>query len=579
MQQLKIGGYIRVSTEEQASLVDGSLDNQKYRIKAFVEVKNIQEPNWGNVVEFYIDDGYSAKDTRRPAFQKMMTDLKQGKINLILVPDLSRLSRSISDFCGILELLKQSNSSFLSIKEQFDTSTPAGKMMLYNMINLAQFEREQTAERVALGCHSRAMRGLLNGGQEILGYSKVPEQKNTYVINEHEIEIVRTIFKKFLEQGSLNRTIAALEEIGIRPKVKQNRKERLVERGYWTHQTLGSLLRNPAYIGMREVNRKYKFKEQRTLKPHQKYQLVKASWPGIIEKDLFESVQFSLDENKKSERRRLASAEKRVFFASGIVRCADCGRPLIGQSAHGRVNVHRYYVHSYSKGDTITCSIRRIRAEDVEVSLSKHISKILADGQYLDSVADRIVSQAKELDATSKDQMKHLQKELQGAEEEMEAAFKFQVSAKKGAESEKFLMTKLDELGKRKSALEKGILELEASKPSITSLSNVRKDLENRVRLVSKGWSKLSAAQQKRTLRHLIHQLFVGPQGIDIFYYSNAFSEGMTPAGLLTEQKNTTKMLPFRTLGTGKIDSKLKIQNCLSASLVTSPGIEPGSTV
>ena len=77
--QLKIGAYTRVSTEEQASLVDGSLDNQKYRLTSFVDLKNVQEKNWGKIVEHYVDDGYSAKDTRRPAFQRMMSDLKKEK--------------------------------------------------------------------------------------------------------------------------------------------------------------------------------------------------------------------------------------------------------------------------------------------------------------------------------------------------------------------------------------------------------------------------------------------------------------------------------------------------------------------
>lgn len=103
-----------------------------------------------NVADVYSDEGLSAKDTKRPAFQRMMRDIRKGRINLILVTDLSRLSRNILDFCLLLEELKKYNAKFLSLKEQFDTSTPAGEMMVFNMINLAQFERKQTAERVSL---------------------------------------------------------------------------------------------------------------------------------------------------------------------------------------------------------------------------------------------------------------------------------------------------------------------------------------------------------------------------------------------------------------------------------------------
>src|ERR1035437_9972310 len=141
----KIGAYIRVSTEEQAAAIEGSLDNQRYRLKVFLDLKLAQDKSWGDIIEFYVDDGYSAKDTRRPAYQRMMTDIKKKKIDLILVTDLSRLSRNIFDFCKLMGDLENVGAQFLSLKEQFDTSTPAGKMMIYNMINLAQFEREQVS--------------------------------------------------------------------------------------------------------------------------------------------------------------------------------------------------------------------------------------------------------------------------------------------------------------------------------------------------------------------------------------------------------------------------------------------------
>lgn len=91
----------------------------------------------------------SAKDTRRPDL-RMMKDIREVKINVILVTDLSRLSRNVLDFCLLLEELKKYNAKFLSVKEQFDTSTPAGEMMILNLINLAQFERKQASERVAI---------------------------------------------------------------------------------------------------------------------------------------------------------------------------------------------------------------------------------------------------------------------------------------------------------------------------------------------------------------------------------------------------------------------------------------------
>ena len=117
--QRRIGAYLRVSTEEQANIIEGSLDSQKHRLNSFVEIKNAQEGKWGKITEFYIEEGLSAKDTRRPQFQKLMSDIRKSKIDLILVTDLSRLSRNMLDFLLLLEEIKKYNTKFLSVKEQF----------------------------------------------------------------------------------------------------------------------------------------------------------------------------------------------------------------------------------------------------------------------------------------------------------------------------------------------------------------------------------------------------------------------------------------------------------------------------
>jgi site-specific DNA recombinase len=126
----KIATYIRVSTEEQAMRTEGSLESQKHRLNGFVDIKNMQQTSWGTVIESYIDEGLSAKDTKRPALQRMLRDLKNGRVDMVLVTDISRLSRSIRDFCDLIDIFKDTKTQFLSLKEQFDTTTAAGEMML-----------------------------------------------------------------------------------------------------------------------------------------------------------------------------------------------------------------------------------------------------------------------------------------------------------------------------------------------------------------------------------------------------------------------------------------------------------------
>lgn len=271
----KIGLYLRVSTDEQALRHEGSIENQRHRLVAFVDMRNMHEAGWGRVVETYVDDGYSAKDTNRPAFQRMMRDVRKGKINMIFVTDLSRLSRNIKDFCVLLEDLQKFKARFLSIKEQFDTTTAAGEMMIFNLMNLAQFERKQTSERVSLNFHARAMRGLRNGGALILGYDKDPAHPSSLKVNEKEADDVRSLFAMFKEEGTLGRLATRLNQTLIRPKSLNRKNCRHNTKGIWSPQSLHNLLRHPAYVGLREINKANRDKDQEYLRPYERYQTVK----------------------------------------------------------------------------------------------------------------------------------------------------------------------------------------------------------------------------------------------------------------------------------------------------------------
>lgn len=185
MQPLRIGVYLRVSTDDQVNVFEGSLESQKYRTDEFVRFKNSQsrEP-WGEIVDYYVEEGVSAGTTNRPEYQRLMADIRKGRVNMILVSDLTRLSRNLLDFCNLINELEKHKASYLSMKEQFDTSTPIGRMIVYIIIALGQFERETTSERVSINCHTRAVKGFLNGGPAPLGYDKHPENKSVLIVNE-----------------------------------------------------------------------------------------------------------------------------------------------------------------------------------------------------------------------------------------------------------------------------------------------------------------------------------------------------------------------------------------------------------
>jgi len=151
----KIGLYIRVSTEEQAENPEGSIRNQEERLRAMIQLKNSEGP-FGEIQSVFVDRARSGKDTNRPELQRMLRGIREEEITLVMVSELSRLSRSIKDFSQIWEMMQAHGCGFLSLRESFDTTTAAGEMVLFTIANIAQFERKQVSERVTANLAARA---------------------------------------------------------------------------------------------------------------------------------------------------------------------------------------------------------------------------------------------------------------------------------------------------------------------------------------------------------------------------------------------------------------------------------------
>ncbi len=521
-----IGLYLRVSTDEQAVRHEGSIDNQKHRLTSFVDIKNMQDPGWGRIAEIYSDDGFSAKDTKRPAFQRMMKDVKKGKLNLILVTDLSRLSRNILDFCLLLEDLRKASAQFLSLKEQFDTTTAAGEMMVFNMINLAQFERKQTSERVSLNFHARAMRGLRNGGQPLLGYDIDPGNASTYILNPAEAQDVKAIFQMFIEEGSLNRLAKKLNTGLIKPKSVSRAKCRHNAKGSWTAQSLHNLLRNQAYVALREINRANKDKDQNLLKSFQKYQVVKASWPAIVDRTLFDEVQKLLNDNAKLERARLDKAEERIFLLSGFMNCGECGRPLMGTTGHGEKTVHRYYVHRPISGETVTCSVKSVRADEIEQEILNHLDATVWQEGYLDKIEGRIAEMEKPLKNEILAEQERRQAELVAVEKDIQAAFR--LHSEMGALAiDDLFKDRLKNLRDRKIEIEARLKELtEQLEEEELSPDRARQRIERTLLDFQKARKSANRMMLKRLLRKIFASIVVGPDEIAVRYWTDAESLG-----------------------------------------------------
>ncbi len=413
MSQFKIAFYIRCSTEEQGlhANPEGTIKNQEQRLRYEVEAKNRQH-NYGEVVGVFIEDGVSAKDTKRPALQKMLRAIELGELNLVMVTEYSRLSRNMRDFAAMWELFKSHKCSVISLRENFDTSTAAGEMMLYNMANLAQYERRLTSERVTLSRFDRAQRGLFNGGVIPLGYRK-SSRPGYLEVDEDEAKIIRLVFEMFLKIGTQLKTAKWLNENKIStPRLIRGSGHTRV--GHFTVGNLRSFLNNKVYIGVVGYEKGGKAFE------------AKATWPAIIEREDFYRAHKILKENFRKKKPHTAS--RYPYTLSGIVFCKLCGETMCGKSAHGRNGKVGYYEHSWSMRKNATlvekalgCGMhKRVPARILEPMVHGVIEKLLSSGE----LAQEILKEARKQHDTHDSQSvkeKALKKDLASYTAQLEA--------------------------------------------------------------------------------------------------------------------------------------------------------------
>ena len=189
--------YIRVSTERQAKVEEGSLKNQEQMLHAELQRRNGQHSDWGTYTHSYVDEGISGKDINRPAFQNMLRDIEIGKINAVMFTELSRLSRSLKDFLNIFEFAQKHECGLICLKTEIDTTSPYKSLITKILMIFAEFEREMTSRRTAVNAYERSRRGLANGGVAPLGYRRDKRKKGYLLVDEKERKCVEEIFSTY----------------------------------------------------------------------------------------------------------------------------------------------------------------------------------------------------------------------------------------------------------------------------------------------------------------------------------------------------------------------------------------------
>ena len=236
--------YTRKSTEHNLDLAFTSLDAQREACEAYITSQAGE--GWRLVSDHYDDGGLSGASLERPALQRLLADVRAGKIDIVLVYKVDRLTRSLADFAKLIELFEAHRVSFVSVTQSFNTRSSMGRLTLNVLLSFAQFERELIGERVRDKIAASKRKGLWVGGPVPLGYAAVDKK---IVVVPAEAEAVRTIFERYLELGSIRMLVADLDHKGIRSKPRQLSNGRLIGGGAFGVGALAYLLKNRFYIG------------------------------------------------------------------------------------------------------------------------------------------------------------------------------------------------------------------------------------------------------------------------------------------------------------------------------------------
>jgi DNA invertase Pin-like site-specific DNA recombinase len=241
---LRCAIYTRKSTEHGLDQEFNSLDAQREACEAYIKSQASQ--GWRVVPARYDDPAYSGGHLQRPALKRLLADIETGKVDVVVVYKIDRLTRSLADFAKLVETFDARSISFVAVTQQFNTTTSMGRLTLNVLLSFAQFERELASERVKDKIAASRKKGKWTGGTVPLGY-EIKDRK--LAINKTEAQTVRTIFKLYLQTGSLNKLIPELDKRKIVTK-RRNTEAKKYQGGIpFTYGPLAYLLKNRIYLG------------------------------------------------------------------------------------------------------------------------------------------------------------------------------------------------------------------------------------------------------------------------------------------------------------------------------------------
>jgi len=485
--------YTRKRTDENLDSDFNSLDAQRESAENYIRAQ--QHEGWLALPDRYDDGACSGATVERPALQRLMDDIRAGRVDTIVVYKIDRFSRSLMDFARLVEELENHDVSLVAVTQQFNTTTSMGRLTLNILLSFAQFEREVIAERIRDKIAAEKRRGKYLGGMPPLGYD-VDRDRKLLLVNPEEASLVRLIFRRYLQIRSVVALIKELNANGHKTKSWTTKKGIHRPGVPWAKNHVYRLLTNPLYIGL------IKHKEKTYKGRHE----------AIIEKSLWDQVQTSLNDNGGHRAKANATRSKTPAMLKGIIKCGHCGTAMGVTFTKKRDRTYRYYLCGHAnKNGYDSCPVKSVPAGDIENAVMLQVRRVFQAPEVLVEALTAIQKQ-------ERDDRGRLAADRQAIEDEI---------ATTRANASRLIKSQIGENGNNGFVSEE-----------LDGMERQMKDLDGKLRIVSEEldmlerrptteaallkelqvldhiWDELFPAERARLIRLVVDSLTVNPDGL-----------------------------------------------------------------
>jgi site-specific DNA recombinase len=484
--------YTRKSSEEGLEMEFNSLDAQREACEAYI--RSQRQEGWFALPDRYDDGGFSGGTMERPALKRLLQAIERRNVDVVVIYKIDRLTRSLLDFTRIVEQFDAHQVTFVSITQQFSSTTSMGRLTLNMLLSFAQFEREITGERIRDKVAAAKKKGKYMGGLPVLGYD-VDREKKKLIVNEAEAEQVRWVFKRFLELGSSTLLVRELRASACRTKVWTTKKGEVRGGERWDKSHIYRLLNNPLYIG--EVSHKG------------------TRYPGeheaIVDRALWDRVQAFLETN--AHVRGNKTRHESPAMLKGLLRCGCCDSAMAPTFTNRRGRIYRYYhCVKASKTGREECDTGYLAAGVIEDAVLEQLRVVFASPEIISRTWRETAGQKVEMLARLEGELRKAQKEHSEANQR---AGQLLATRQSGGLS-KTLANELEEANHALVGLEERIERLTQEVQALRNASLSERDASEALANIEPVWEHLFPQEKTRLVELLVEGATVHQGGIEV---------------------------------------------------------------